>query len=34
MNIKTNDEIVIYDVTGGRLDHEIINLLLINVPQE
>lgn len=29
MNIKTNDEIVIYDVTGGRLDHEIINLLLL-----
>ena len=29
MNIKTNNEIVIYDVTGGRLDHEIINLLLL-----
>lgn len=29
MNIKKNNEIVIYDVTGGRLDHEIINLLLL-----
>lgn len=29
MNIKTNNVIVIYDVTGGRLDHEIINLLLL-----
>ena len=29
MNIKTKDEIILYDVTGGRLDHEIINLLLL-----
>ena len=29
MNLNTNDEIIIYDVTGSRLDHELINILLL-----
>lgn len=29
MNLKTDDEILLYDVTGSRLDHELINILLL-----
>lgn len=29
MNLNTLDEIFIYNVTGGRLDHELVNLLLL-----
>lgn len=28
-NLSPNQEILIYDITGGRLDHEVVNFLLL-----
>ena len=29
MNLNTNEEIIVYNITGGRLDHELVNMLLL-----
>ena len=29
MNLDLTDEIIIYDITGARLDHELVNILLL-----